>query len=1120
MMHSFSVESCQSFVEVLQCQAAQPSSSNGYTFLTYSDLPDASLSYRQLDQQARAIAAVLQQQTRKGDRALLLFPSGLDYLAAFFGCLYAGVVAVPAYPPRRNQKLTRLQKIVADANAEVALTTSETFGLMQTQLAQTKDLSSLHYVITNNIDEDVASDWHQSEISKDTIAFLQYTSGSTGTPKGVIISHENLLSNQQMIQSGFGHNQETIFVSWLPIFHDMGLIGNILQPLYLGVPCYFMSPTAFLQKPIRWLEAISRYRGTTSGAPNFAYDLCTKRVSEIQMQSLDLSCWKVAFSGAEPIRAQTLESFSVKFSPSGFQYSSFLPCYGLAEATLFVSGSHQLDPNILFLSKKSLSQNEVLLVEQKQSDSQKVVGCGKSQLDQEIIIVDPETLEPCKADQIGEVWLTGIHIAQGYWANPKLTNEVFNASLYGDDKKKIFRSGDLGFIHNNELFITGRIKDLLIIRGRNHYPQDIEFSVEQSHPYLQDNASAAFSVEIEEEEHLVVIQEVKRKYLRQLDIEEVKQCVRRAVADNHELKLFDILLVRPLTIPKTSSGKIQRSQCCQQYLNGTFREIEKENGNDELPFACEFVSKRIAETDIPEEFYKFDVLPEYRDLQERLSRLDSEALGYPYFKSKTIISPSIIQVMGEELIDFSSYNYLGLSGHPTVNSIVKEVIDNYGTSVQASRLISGEIPLHRQLERQLADWIGVEDASIYSAGYLTNIDVISTLVGPKDLILRDQYTHASANRGSVFSGATVLSYPHNNTEALGQLLEVERPKYERALILTEGVFSTDGDIPNLPQLIALKQRYKAWLMVDEAHSIGTLGLQGRGIGEHFGIMPSAVDIWMGTLSKALASCGGYIAGSKALIYLLKHTAPGFIFSAGISPANTAASLAALQEIRKEPQRIEKLRENSQLFRHLAQQKGLNIGEGKDTPVVPVIIGDLARAEELASQAREEGINVFALGYPVVPSDSARLRFFITTLHTEEQIKYTVETISRLLIEINLRYSKIKNKPDIVEIFDQSKILNEDVINIEKWMQDWITKNTEIEKGRISRDLQFKDYGLDSLQIIELGAALESLTGLRLNEDSLYTYPTISLMASHISTLRTALRDETELSRLQSQIVGK
>nr|VFJ52093.1 MAG: Acyl-CoA synthetase (AMP-forming)/AMP-acid ligase II [Candidatus Kentron sp. FW] len=445
-------------VELLRYRAQTQPDKITYTFLKDGEVEEASLTYGQLDLQARAIAARLQEIATPGDRALLLYPSGLEFISAFFGCLYAGVVAVPTYPPRRNRPDPRFRAIAGDAGANVVLTTASILPDPDARSLKTPALRNSHWLATDGSDTGAASSWQTPNIQSDTLAFLQYTSGSTGTPRGVMVSHGNLLYNEEMFRLAFEDTEDSIGVGWLPLFHDMGLIGNVLQPLYLGTPITLMSPMAFLQKPLCWLRAISRYRATTSGGPNFAYDLCVEKTTPEQRAGLDLGSWTLAFNGAEPIRPETLERFTEAFAPYGFRREAFYPCYGMAETVLFVSGGSRDAPPVVH--EASFEKNRGVGMP---GATRKFVGCGRTWLEQEIIVVDQGSLVPCSDGQTGEIWVQGKNVAQGYWNRPEETKETFHVHLTDSGEGPFLRTGDLGFLKDGELFVTGRLKDLIII---------------------------------------------------------------------------------------------------------------------------------------------------------------------------------------------------------------------------------------------------------------------------------------------------------------------------------------------------------------------------------------------------------------------------------------------------------------------------------------------------------------------------------------------------------------------------------------------------------------------------------------------------------------------------------
>jgi acyl-CoA synthetase (AMP-forming)/AMP-acid ligase II/alkylation response protein AidB-like acyl-CoA dehydrogenase/acyl carrier protein len=549
-------------IDVLRDRAIHQPDQEAYCFLTDGELQGVRLSYGELDQQVRVVAATLQSLHLRSERALLIYPPGLDFVAAFLGCLDAGVVAVPIYPPRRN--LLQVQTVAADAQISAVLTTQSLLPDLYAALPTVQ-----HWLTTDAISIQQASDWQPVVLNPDALAFLQYTSGSTGQPKGVMVSHANLLHNSEVIYQKFGHLPRSRGVIWLPPYHDMGLIGGILQPLYGGFPVTLMAPVAFLQKPVRWLQAISDHRATTSGAPNFAYEHCIEKITAHQKAGLDLSSWEVAFTGAEPIRADTLTRFANAFADCGFRPEAFYPCYGLAEATLFVTGGNKATvPQQICLSATALQHNRVEPIDSEASLT--FVSCGQP-IDQQVVIINPETQTQCAPNQIGEIWVAGSSIAQGYWNQPELSAQTFIKHA----QATYLRTGDLGFMYENELYVTGRIKDILIIRGQNYYPQDIERTVEQSHPALSHGCGAAFTVEIEGTEQLVVVQEVKRENWRSVDTGVVITAIRAAISQEYQLQVHAVQLLKPGVIPKTSSGKVKRYACRNEFKNGSLPVFEQ-----------------------------------------------------------------------------------------------------------------------------------------------------------------------------------------------------------------------------------------------------------------------------------------------------------------------------------------------------------------------------------------------------------------------------------------------------------------------------------------------------------------------------------------------------------------
>jgi acyl-CoA synthetase (AMP-forming)/AMP-acid ligase II len=575
-------------VDVLLDKATIVPYQTAYTFLADGENESGSCTYQKLDLQARAIAVQLLTKVKPGDRALLVYPytAGLEFIAAFMGCLYAGVVAVTDYPRQHIKSLSQYQDRIVDCQASIALTTHEFADRVKGQLiahpTMALKLKALPWIESDQVDLGLADHWRSPKIDGDTLAFLQYTSGSTGQPKGVMVTHGNVLHNSEVIYQSFGHHPQTKILMWLPMFHDMGLIGGVMQPLFAGLPAVLMSPIALAQNPFLWLQALSKYQITTSGGPNFAYDLLCQKITDEQRASLDLSHWQVAFTGAEPVRAETLEKFSQLYKPCGFRKEAFYPCYGMAEGTLFITGiDPRKYPTITYVDKKALTEDQVVVVNPEHADAKGVVSCGHTWLGDEVMIVNPETKIQCEGDalgagganRIGEIWAAGAGIGKGYYQRAEQTEATFQATLADNPNKTYLRTGDLGFIKDGELYITGRIKDMMILWGRNHYPQHIEETVANCHPALRPNHGAAFSIDLGGEEQLVIAHEVNRTDLRTLNAEEVIGAIRLAVGEQNMANVFAVALLKTGSIPKTSSGKIQRKACQSMFLDGSLNTV-------------------------------------------------------------------------------------------------------------------------------------------------------------------------------------------------------------------------------------------------------------------------------------------------------------------------------------------------------------------------------------------------------------------------------------------------------------------------------------------------------------------------------------------------------------------
>ncbi|MGB7347980.1 MAG: aminotransferase class I/II-fold pyridoxal phosphate-dependent enzyme [Pirellulaceae bacterium] len=1084
-------------------------------------------TYAELWNEVRALAGYLQGRCRirSGDRVLLLYPPGLDFIVGFFACHAAGAIAVPAYPPRRNRKASRIRSIVVDANAKWALTT-RTVVEQLTGDRWHEDLVGVQILGTDDPACRDGDRWQMPKIESSSLGVLQYTSGSTGSPKGVMLTQGNLIANSKLILQAFQPEKPIVGMTWLPTYHDMGLVGGILMPLYMGRVNVMMSPMTFLQRPARWLQGISHYNVTISGGPNFAFQLCVDKIDEEEMEGVDLSSLEIAFNGAEPIRVNTLDEFSQRFKQYGFNRSAFLPCYGMAETTLLVTGGpKETRPVIRTFSGPMLDQKIVLPVADEDESARRLAGCGRVLPAEKVLIVDPDTCKPLPADRIGEIWVQSPSVGGGYYQRQQATERTFDARTI-DGEGPFLRTGDLGFLYDSQLYISGRLKDMIIVRGVNRYPQDIEETVERASDIVQAGAVGAFAMEHDGREQLAIVAETVR--LRNVDWDSHLQAIRRAVTAEHELPPDALYLVRNSSVPKTSSGKIQRHACLHAVRDGDLKlvakwvrweeaagarvggdaapmmqaaaaggrtgQIQDEDVNSSVVAAIKHHVRHIAgerasnglslETNIvldlgldslerleiarnlertfggrfPEQVLdeietigqtaiaiqrylppggearaeallsgaiadfdsttanngavkkmappptvepedNVEQFAEYRRLKETMQQMAITGVPNPYFTVHDGVVRDTTMIDGKELISFASYNYLGLSGHPSVTQAAADAVQRYGTSVSASRLVSGEKPIHGELERKIAKWIGVDNSILMVGGHATNETTIGHLVGAGDLILHDALSHNSIVQGALLSGARRRPFPHNDYEALDRMLAEIRSQYRRALIVVEGVYSMDGDFADIPEFVRVKKNHRAMLMVDEAHSFGTMGATGRGIAEHFNMDARDVDIWMGTLSKSAASCGGYIAGTNELIELLRYTAPGFVFSVGMPPAQVAAALAAINTLEAEPERVDRLRQRSELFLSLCHEAGLDTGDSQGTPVVPVITGNSMVALRLSNRLRTDGINVQPILYPAVDESAARLRFFLTSEHSEEQIRFTVQRTAAHLAEL-------------------------------------------------------------------------------------------------------------------------
>ncbi|MFO0707268.1 MAG: amino acid adenylation domain-containing protein [Nitrospira sp.] len=558
--------------DILRWRAEHEADKPAYLYLKDGLAVDDILTYRMLDTRARALAGVLQQYVPAGDRAVLVYSRGLDVVVAFWACLYAGIVAIPAPPPdpvRIRPSLPRLKSIIEDARVTVVLGDADTIGQIQSNRADLGLSEAIPCVDTAAALPQAISTWHESTTNPGTLAYLQYTSGSTSAPKGVMVTHANMAAQARAVASASQAEAESRWLTWLPYFHDYGLVHGVIAPVMLGNSSYLFSPLTFLRRPIRWLEAISAYRITHSGAPNFAYELCAQALRNGKVPDIDLSSWTVASCGAEPVRAATMAAFADRCAPFGFLRSALSPAYGLAEFTLLASLKQPgMNHSCLSLQAAALEAGRIVQEDSSRAGTRIVVGCGVPAGDAKILIVDPQSRLAMPPDHVGEIWLSGASAASGYWRRQEESEETFGARLVDESAGPFLRTGDLGFIQDGELFITGRLKDLIIVRGRNLYPQDIELTAEQAHPSLRATGTAAFSIDVGRGEELIVVQELKRSADTSA-VEEIVAAIRQTVAEQHEVHVAQVALIKAGSLPKTSSGKVQRRACRTAFLDKT-----------------------------------------------------------------------------------------------------------------------------------------------------------------------------------------------------------------------------------------------------------------------------------------------------------------------------------------------------------------------------------------------------------------------------------------------------------------------------------------------------------------------------------------------------------------------
>ena len=575
-----------SLPEIVTSHAERLPHGVAYSFLESGEREGAQLTWGRLDRRIRDLAAALRREVPRGARVLLLFPPGLDFVPAFFASMAAGTIAVPSYPPgghRSDRLVTRLRGMIADAGISLVVAPSAVHARRSIVESVIPELHGIAWINADDVDDGPASGF-RFEGSPADVVLLQYTSGSTSDPRGVMVTHGNLLHNLEASATLAGHDRRSIGVSWLPVNHDMGLIDGVLQPAFSGFPVSLMAPASFLQRPARWLRAISRLRATHSGAPNFAYDLCVRRIDDAERASLDLSTWDIAYNGSEPVRASTLNAFHRAFGPYGFRWESFRPAYGLAEATLLAASAASGDDPVAFRADAALLARGRAARSSDAGHGVSLISCGRPAPGMQIEIVDPVRRTRASSGEIGEIWIAGPSVAAGYWNRPAESAATFEARLADSDDERFLRTGDLGVIRQQQLYVTGRVKDVLIVRGLKHYPQDVELTAERSHPALRGGGCAAVSVVSPSGgsgESVAIHAEIASGHgwetAEQVDSREASAiclAIARAVNDGHGFAPAEIVLVPAGSLPRTTSGKLQRFQCqreCAENGSALFR---------------------------------------------------------------------------------------------------------------------------------------------------------------------------------------------------------------------------------------------------------------------------------------------------------------------------------------------------------------------------------------------------------------------------------------------------------------------------------------------------------------------------------------------------------------------
>ncbi len=558
-------------IEILQQRAQEDPDRLSHLLLGAKEEENQSLTYSQLDSAVKKMAAYLQHVAEPGQRALLVYPTSLEFIIAMYACIYAGIAPIPTNPPGMNRSAQRLDAIARDARASLVLTTPEYQSAFAESASQFPDFAALKWITRESINGVSGLTWQHRTARPEDIMFIQYTSGSTNIPKGVVISFRNFSHNMHALHATRWNEystDESAYLTWTPLFHDMGLlIGTFHTPMD-RTPSILMSPLQFMTNPLLWLRAIQRYKATVSGGPNFAYDLCVNKIPVDKCEGLDPSSWKTAYNSAEPVRAETMRRFTEKFAPFGFNPRSISPSYGMAETTLVIT-HYTNEPKMVLhrIRRDDFEQGKIVPTDSTDpKEYVDAVSSGIPLVDFKLAIVNPHTRHRCEPNEVGEIWVQGESVGEGYWNRPEETAHTFGARIEGSDEGPFLRTGDLGFMYNGHLYVTGRFKDLVIVRGRNYYPQDVELTVEKSHSILRQGGGAVFALKVNGVEQLVAVHEVQRREVEGLEWNELLKQIRANIAREHGIRAYAVVLIRKSTLPKTSSGKIMRAETRRRFL--------------------------------------------------------------------------------------------------------------------------------------------------------------------------------------------------------------------------------------------------------------------------------------------------------------------------------------------------------------------------------------------------------------------------------------------------------------------------------------------------------------------------------------------------------------------------